>query len=350
MVTSPDIAAFPPPERLLSFPARRRDPARPLLSIVVPVFNEEECLRALHQRLVAVLDGLRDSGEIVYVNDGSQDNSLNILRSLAERDPRVGYASFSRNFGHEAATSCGLARARGQTVVIIDADLQDPPEVILELIERWRNGYDIIYAQRRSRAGETVLTQVTSHLFYRLLRRVAKVEIPVDTGDFRLMDRKVVDAFNSLPERTRFVRGMISWTGFRQTAVQFNREPRLAGQTKYDFVKRARLAIDAICGMSAAPLRAIHHLGLALGIVAIALALVAVPVQVLRADGWPFLTLLVAGLFGLASVQLLALGLVGEYVGRIYVEVQARPLFLVAESRDPSASQANAASPLPVAG
>ncbi|MFO0946815.1 MAG: glycosyltransferase family 2 protein [Planctomycetota bacterium] len=320
--------------RLLSFTARKRDEARPLVSVVVPVFNEEECLNALYQRLTAVLEGLRDDYELVFVNDGSKDSSLHVLRSLRDRDARVGFYSFSRNFGHEAATTCGLMNARGQTVVIIDADLQDPPELIPEMVERWREGYDIVYAQRRSRAGESWFTRATSHLFYRTYRRLAKVEIPVDTGDFRLMDRKVVDAFASLPERSRFVRGMISWTGFRQTAILFDRDPRLAGQTKYNFFKRLRLAMDAFCGMSVLPLRGITHLGLFMGALSLLLGLGSGLAALVFGAVWSVWFVASAAFF-FSGVQLLSIGLVGEYVGRIYMEVQQRPVFIVAESDPP---------------
>lgn len=326
-------------EGRLSFPGPIPRESRPLISVVVPVFNEQECLPTLHQRLTAVLADIDGGYEIFFVNDGSRDNSLAIIRELAKRDPRIGYCSFSRNFGHEAATTCGMAHVCGQAVVLIDADLQDPPEVILSLLAKWRSGYEIVYAQRRARAGETMVTRLTSHLFYRVFRSLAKVEIPVDTGDFRLMDRKVVDAFCRLPERSRFVRGMISWTGFRQTAVQFDRDSRLAGQTKYDFLKRLRLAVDAICGMSTAPLRGLTYAG---GVSALLSALGAGGAVVADLAGsehgasW----LLAASIFFLASVQLLSVGLLAEYIGRIYVEVQGRPLYVLAELEPPQDSNA----------
>lgn len=323
--------------RLLSFTARKRDETRPLVSVVVPVYNEEECLNALHQRLTAVLECLREDYEILFINDGSKDSSLYLLRGLRDKDPRVGYYSFSRNFGHESATTCGLLKARGQTVILIDADLQDPPELIPEMVERWREGYDIVYAQRRTRAGESWFTRATSHLFYRTYRWLARVEIPVDTGDFRLMDRKVVDAFASLPERSRFVRGMISWTGFRQTAILFDRDPRLAGQTKYNFLKRLRLAADAFCGMSVLPLRGITYLGLLMGVASLLTGIGSAFATVLF--GWAGGSWYVAAAaFFFSGVQLLSVGLVGEYVGRIYLEVQQRPVFIVAEADEPRAT------------
>lgn len=314
---------------------RRRDTTRPLISVVVPVYNEEACLVPLHRRLTDVLSKLDDSYEILFINDGSYDHSLEILRQLQLVDPHVGYHSFTRNFGHESASTCGLLEARGQTVVIIDADLQDPPELIDELLDRWREGYDLIYARRRSRQGETWLTRATSHAFYRLLDRLTRIDMPVDTGDFRLMDRAVVDAFARLPERNRFVRGMIAWTGFRKTAVHYDRDARLAGETKYNFAKRLGLALDAICGFSTVPLRWITYAGGIASGLAGALFCVALGVAIYAGLGSAGGTFLAAALTLLAGVQLLTIGLVGEYVGRILIEVQGRPLYLLAESGTP---------------
>lgn len=326
----------------LNFRQRQRDASRPLISIVVPVYNEEGCLSALHARLTPMLRSLTDDYEIILVNDGSQDRSLEILRQLQDDDPHVGYVSFARNFGHEAATTCGLLQARGQTVVIIDADLQDPPEVIPEMLAQWEAGYDLVYAQRRARYGESAFTRLTSHLFYRVLQRVSKVDVPVDTGDFRLMDRAVVDAFAQLPERNRFVRGMIAWTGFSKTNVRYERDARHAGETKYYFAKRLSLAFDAICGMSTVPLRWITYAGALISLAAaggVALGMLAWLVSGVAAWGWLALASCVVSLTG---GQLLTLGLVGEYVGRIYTEVQARPLYVVVE--DAPAAGANAAA------
>lgn len=310
----------------------RHDAIRPLISVVVPVYNEEGCLLALYERLTSVLETLNGEYEIVFVDDGSRDRSLEIMRELHARDPRVGYFTFSRNFGHEAATTCGLHEAKGQTVVIIDADLQDPPEVIPEMVERWREGYDIVYAQRRSRAGESWLTKTTSHLFYRCLRSLIEIDVPLDTGDYRLMDQAVVAAFGRLNERNRFVRGMISWTGFRQTAVYYDRDARLAGQTNYNFVKRLRLAFDAICGLSTVPLRYLTYVGGAMTFVTSTLLLLVIAVALLGGS-IAQVTPTGAALLFMGSVQLLALGLMGEYLGRIHTEVQRRPLYLVRESQ-----------------
>jgi len=313
---------------------RRRDASRPLVSVVAPVFNEEACLPALVSRLHQVLSAMTDEYEIILVDDGSSDRSAEIMRQCAERDERVGFHRFSRNFGHEAATTCGLLAARGQTVVLIDADLQDPPELIPALFAQWRAGFDVVYAQRGAREGESTFTRFTSHLFYRLFKRVAEVNVPLDTGDFRLMDRAVVDAFARLPERCRFVRGMLSWVGFRQTAVRYDRDARLAGETKYGFTKRLALAFDALCGLSDAPLQWISLLGLAALLLSGGMVL-GVFIDAMLAGGFSALGLLAAGLAMLAGVQLLSLGVVAEYVGRIYREAQGRPLYVVAEEHGP---------------
>lgn len=324
------------PESFSAQRERLRDAARPLVSVVVPVFNEEACLPTLVRRLTTVLGALTQDYEILLVDDGSRDRSVEIMRHWATHEPRVGYHRFSRNFGHEAATTCGLLAARGQTVVLIDADLQDPPELIPALLAQWRAGYDVVYAQRSARDGESALTRWTSHLFYRFLHRVSRVHVPVDTGDFRLLDRSVVDAFARLPERCRFVRGMLSWVGFRQTAVRYDRDARLAGETKYDFAKRLALAFDALCALSDAPLRWISLLGAAAlllsgGILAGVLA------EAVLSGGVSTGGLIAAALAMVSGVHLLSLGLVAEYVGRTYRESQGRPLYIVAEERLPNA-------------
>jgi polyisoprenyl-phosphate glycosyltransferase len=317
-------------DRQTNFGRRTGQFSAPLLSVVVPVFNEEDCLPALYQRLTNVLATIEGGYEIIFVNDGSRDRSLDIIRGFADSDPHVAYVSFSRNFGHEAATSCGLERTRGQAVVLIDADLQDPPEVILDLLSTWRDGYDVVYGQRSSRAGETWTTRATSHAFYRILRRLAPTPIPVDVGDFRLMDRAVVDAFLQMPERKRFVRGMIAWTGFRQTAVFYDRDARLAGETKYHFANRLGLAIDAIASSSVRPLRWIMALGAVL-MAAGCLAMFALTVMSLFGSAAGGQAWLASAMTLLSGVQTLSLGVVGEYVGRTHLEAQGRPLYLIAE-------------------
>lgn len=322
-------------EQILEFRSRKRDRSLPLVSVVAPVFNEESCLEELHARLTHVLQQINDRYEILFIDDGSTDRSLEIIGRLYAKDPNVGYCSFSRNFGHESATSCGLAKATGQTVVLIDADLQDPPEQILPMLQAWRDGYDMVYAQRRSRDGETAFTKISSHAFYRLFSHLARVNMPVDTGDFRLMDRAVVDAFLQLPERNRFVRGMISWTGFRQIALKYDRVKRHAGVTKYNFFRRLNLAFDAICGMTNAPLRWIGVFGVALSTSAAAAGALLGGLHLLTPWQVSSTAFLAAGVFCLSGVQLTALGVLGEYIGRIFVEVQARPHYLIAREGSP---------------
>ena len=301
------------------------------LSVVVPVFNEEESVPELYRRLTEVLAGVVGSYEIVLVDDGSRDRSWTLIKELAARDARVKGVSFSRNFGHQMAFTAGLDHVDGDAVVIMDADLQDPPELIPELVARWREGYDVAYAVRARRAGETVFKLATAAAFYRLLRRITNVEIPVDTGDFRLMSRKAVEAFRRLPEHHRFTRGMVSWLGFRQVGVPYHRAPRHAGETKYPLKKMLRLASDGITSFSYLPLQVASWVGTAVS----AAALVAIVVElVLKAAGsgpaWVWVAL--SGLALLCGLQLVAVGLLGEYVGRVFDEVRGRPLYLVQET------------------
>lgn len=303
-----------------------------LLSIVVPCFNEEAVLAETHTRLTAALQtlGLADF-EVLYVDDGSRDATPQVLRRLHEHDPHVRVLRFSRNFGHQTAVSAGIEHASGDAVVLIDADLQDPPEVIGEMLARWRDGYDVAYGLRVDRAGETAFKRGTAKAFYRVLNRLSDTEIPLDVGDFRLMDRKVADALIAMPERARFVRGMVSWVGFRQIAVPYRRAERFAGETKYPLFKMLRLAIDGMTSFSIVPLRLASWAGLLASLVALCGIIVAVAVRLLTNEwvpGWA--ALFVAVLF-VGGVQLLALGIIGEYIGRIYAESKQRPLYLVQE-------------------
>jgi len=298
------------------------------LSVVVPVYNEEENIPELHRRLAAVLAPLVRSYEIVFVDDGSADRTWSVVGELAAADPHVKGLSFSRNFGHQAAFTAGLDHAGGEAVVIMDADLQDPPELLPELVAKWREGYDVVYAQRSRREGETALKLVTAAAFYRLLQRLTQVDVPVDTGDFRLMSGKAVEAFRRLPERHRFTRGLVAWMGFRQIGVQYVRAARRAGETKYTMRKMLRLATDGLTAFSRLPLLAALWTGVALvGVGALgALGFVAARLSGTYVSGlWG----LAAGVLALAGVQLVGLGLLGEWVGRIYEEVKGRPLYLV---------------------
>ena len=303
---------------------------RALLSVVLPCFNEEAVLRETHRRLVSTLEGVPELDfELVYVDDGSHDATLNLLRGFQRADARVRALSLSRNFGHEIAIAAGLQNSAGDAVVIIDADLQDPPEVILEMLNRWHSGADVAYGVRTARAGETVFKRWTASIFYRFIGHIANVAIPLDAGGFRLMDRKVVDAFLTMPERDRFTRGMVAWTGFRQEPVEYARAARAAGETKYPPRKMLRLAIDGILSFSLTPLRLATWLGFLSAGLALSGIFYALVLR-LFTDSWVsgWTSMLLAILF-LGGVQLMLLGILGEYVGRIYGEVKRRPLYLV---------------------
>jgi dolichol-phosphate mannosyltransferase len=306
--------------------------AADLISVVVPVFNEAPVLPAFHRRTVDVLDSLPDCRwEMVYVDDGSSDDSYRILGDLAATQHHVRVLKFSRNFGHQIAITAGMDHANGDAVVIIDADLQDPPEVIPEMVDKWREGFDVVYGVRRQREGETTGKLVTAALFYRLLRAIAHISIPPDAGDFRLMSRRVVDRLGQLREKDRFVRGLVSWVGFRQVGLPYDRQARSAGKTKYPYRKMIRFALDGIASFSTVPLRLATWLGYATSSLAF-LYLASVFVQKLlgfTVQGWA--TIMVALLF-LGGVQLICLGIMGEYIGRIFIEIKRRPMYVVEET------------------
>jgi len=303
-------------------------------SIVAPVFNELDNLPELYRRVQEVMSATRETWELVLVDDGSTDGSTERILELAKQDKHVRPVIFARNFGHQPAITAGWDYARGEAVVIIDADLQDPPEAIPELIAKWREGYEVVYAVRAEREGETWFKKTTAALFYRIVRRITDVKIPVDTGDFRLMDRKVVDVLKTMHERHRFPRGMSAWVGFRQIGVPYKRAARHAGVTKYPFKNMFKLALNAITGFSYFPLQLATYFGFT----AAGLAIIAIPVVIImRLVGHgAFLgqaTTLIAVLF-LGGVQLISLGVLGEYLGRIYDEVKGRPLYIVREGPD----------------
>jgi len=302
----------------------------PELSVVVPVFNEEENIPELYRRLLAVLPGCVASFEILFVDDGSRDNSWTLVTKLAAQDGRVRGLRFSRNFGHQMAFAAGLEHAQGDAVVIMDADLQDPPEVIPDLVGRWREGWEVVYAVRRARYGESAFKLLTAKLFYRLLQRITAVDIPLDTGDFRLMGRRAVEAFRRLGERHRFTRGLVAWLGFRQTGVLYDRAARHAGDTKYPLSKMMRFAIDAITSFSHLPLQLATWMGFAVSALAFAYILVVLALKVVGIS-WPGYTSLMAAILFLGGVQLVMIGLLGEYLGRVYDEVKHRPLYLIQE-------------------
>lgn len=300
---------------------------QPVYSIVAPVFNEEETIPHFYQRIVSVMEQLGKSFELVLVNDGSRDKSFEIMRSLHERDLRVRVVDFSRNFGHQIAISAGLDYAHGQAVVIIDSDLQDPPEVIPELIARWKAGAEVVYAQRATRVGETKFKLITASMFYRLIGRITSVNIPRNVGDFRLMDRRVVDALVSMREHHRFMRGLSAWVGFRQEAVLYNRHERFAGTTKYPLSKMIRFSMDAITSFSHLPLQLATTFGFVLAGISLVGVLVAVILRIFTHAIVGQATTLIMVLF-IGGIQLIFLGIIGEYLGRIYDEVRARPLYI----------------------
>ena len=301
----------------------------PTLSVVAPVFNEEAILHELYRRLTAVLDGAGLDWELVLVNDGSRDRSLEIMRELHTADARVKVVNFARNFGHQVAITAGTDYAQGQAVVIIDADLQDPPEVILDLLAKWREGYEVVYAVRSERKGETWFKEFTAKAFYRIIYKITDISIPMDTGDFRLMDRKVVEALKTMREKHRFMRGMSVWVGFRQTGVEYVRAERFAGETKYPLKKMLKFALDGITSFSYFPLQLATYIGFIVAAISVVGIIVTI---ILRLTGshafYGQATTLVAVLF-LGGVQLISLGIIGEYLGRIYDEAKGRPLYIV---------------------
>ncbi|OLT61086.1 glycosyltransferase family 2 protein [Moorena bouillonii] len=305
----------------------------PTYSLVIPVYNEENSISELYRRISTVMDQLGEV-ELILVNDGSCDRSLELMRDLHQKDPRVCYLSLSRNFGHQIAVTAGLNFVRGQGIIVLDADLQDPPEIIPVLVEKWQQGYQIVYAQRTQRRRESWLKRFPAYLFYRLLRRLANVEIPLDTGDFCLMDRRVVDVLNAMPERNRYVRGLRSWVGLRQTSVSYVRDPRFAGEIKYTIRKSLALAVDALVSFSKVPLRIATYLGLLATAIALLMAGLVLYWRIFEPNSpvTGFATIMIA-IFFLGAVQLVSIGILGEYVGRIYEEVKGRPLYVLSEVR-----------------
>ncbi|HEX8683181.1 MAG TPA: glycosyltransferase family 2 protein [Ardenticatenaceae bacterium] len=305
---------------------------RPVLSVVVPIYNEEEVLPESYRRMTAVLESLGEPYELILVDDGSSDASPQMLHALHARDPRVRVITFAKNFGHQIAITAGTDYAQGDAVVVIDADLQDPPEVIREMYQRWREGFQVAYGVRTEREGETWFKTMTASFFYRFIRAIANIDLPLDAGDFRLMDRAVVQTLRSMREKRRFMRGLSVWVGFRQVAVPYRRNARFAGSTKYPLKKMLRLTADSITNFSNMPLQFATYMGFFCAI----LALLGMIFAVVGRLFWPGAllgqaTTLVAVLF-IGGVQLISLGIIGEYLGRIYEEVKGRPLYIVAEA------------------
>ena len=305
---------------------------KPQYSFIIPIYNEEKTISELYRRISTVITQIDGLVELIFVNDGSRDRSLKMIKNLHQQDSRVCYLNLARNFGHQIAVTAGLNFAQGEAIVILDADLQDPPELIPEMIKMWRQGYQIVYAQRLKRHQENYFKRFTAYVFYRILRKLSDINIPTDTGDFCLLDRQVVDILNAMPERNRYLRGLRAWTGFNQTAISFDRAPRFAGEAKYTLRKSLSLAINGILAFSKMPLRLATYLGLLSAILALIMICLVFYWRLLGTSsqlvGYSIITI---ALFFLGAVQLICLGILGEYIGRIYEEVKARPLYTLKE-------------------
>jgi dolichol-phosphate mannosyltransferase len=306
-----------------------------LCSVVVPMYNEEEVIPVTYQRLTDVMEKANVNYEIIFVNDGSRDKTAELLNEICDNDKRVKLLDFSRNFGHQIAITAGMDYSCGQCIVVIDGDLQDPPELIPAMIEKWKDGYDVVYGKRISRQGESIFKKLTAAIYYRLLRSMTDVSIPVDTGDFRLIDRKVCDALKEVKERNRYVRGLISWLGFKQTSIEFERQERFAGETKYPLRKMLKLAFDGITTFSYKPLKLASYIGTIISLGSFAYLIFVIVQRLFFPEtvqpGWAS-TLAVSLFFN--GITLLMLGIMGEYVGRIYDEVKGRPLYIIKETKN----------------
>ncbi len=303
----------------------------PNYSLVIPVYNEESTIPELYRRVSEVMDGLDGTSELILINDGSQDRTLELLRELHALDDRVVYLGLARNFGHQIAVTAGLEYTRGDVVVVLDADLQDPPELIPEMLALWRSGYDVVYAQRIERQQESWFKKLCAYSYYRILKELADVDIPTDTGDFCLMDREIVNLLNRMPERNRYIRGLRSWIGFNQTALKFKRDPRFAGDVKYTFTKSLGLAINGLVSFSTVPLRLSTYLGLFSAFAAVVMAILVLYWRIFTNSNLNGFATIAIAIFFLGAVQLISIGILGEYIGRIYDEVKGRPLYTLAE-------------------
>ena len=300
-------------------------------SIIVPLYNEELVIRETYRRLKKVMDSTEEPYEIIFVNDGSGDNTAKMAREICSNDKNIKLLSFSRNFGHQIAITAGMDYSDGNAIAIIDADLQDPPEIILKMIEKWKQGYDVVYGRRLKREGETFFKKVSAKAFYRILRSMSDIDIPVDAGDFRLIDRKVCEALKSLPEHNRYVRGLVSWLGFNETWVEFVREERFAGETKYPLKKMIKFASDGIASFSYKPLRFAVYAGTTVTAVSFIYLLVILFRKLFSGTAISEIALIAGFIFLLNGLMFLMLGIIGEYVWRIYDEAKGRPLYIIAE-------------------
>lgn len=303
---------------------------RKTLSVIVPMYYEEKVAYEFYKRLKNVVEKIDFNYEIIFINDGSRDNTLMILKDIANEDLNVRIIDFSRNFGHQVAVTAGILNCKGDLAVVIDADLQDPPELIVNMIEEWKKGFDVVYAKRKTRKGESKFKLVTAKYFYKILSNLADIDIPRDTGDFRLIDKNVIESFKKMPERNRFIRGMISWIGFKQTFVEYNRDERFAGETKYPLKKMIKFATDGIISFSSKPLKVMSSLGIVTLVVSFVILVYSIVSKLYgnTSSGW---TSIMCVLVFFSGVQLVSLGIIGEYIARIYDESKNRPLYLVNE-------------------
>jgi len=305
--------------------------SKPVYSVVIPAYNEQEVITETYNRLKKVMTGMGEPYELIFVNDGSKDNTAEMISEFCEKDSQVRLINFTRNFGHMAAISAGMENARGEAIFIIDADLQDPPELFPEMASKWKEGYHVVYGKRKKREGESVFKRISAKIFYRFLRRMTSVNLPPDTGEFRLIDRKVCDAVNKLPEKSRYIRGLVSWVGFKQIPVEYNREKRYAGITKYPFRKMLAFAMDAITSFSYKPLKMATMIGFLISLLSF-LYIIYVIYQHYFTDrtitGWAST---IAAILFTQGIVLMILGLMGEYIGRIYKEIQNRPNYIIQE-------------------
>jgi len=304
---------------------------QPVYSVVVPAYNEQEVIKATYDRLTKVMKEMGESYELIFINDGSKDTTAELIAEFCENDASVRLINFTRNFGHMSAISAGMENARGQAIFVIDADLQDPPEVFPEMAAKWKEGYHVVYGKRTKRKGESIFKKLTAKVFYRFLRRMTSVDLPPDTGEFRLIDRKVCDVVNSLPEKSRYIRGLVSWVGFKQIPVDYVREERFAGVTKYPFRKMLTFAMDAVTSFSHKPLKLATMLGVSISLVSFLYILYVIYQRYFTdrtVDGWAST---IAAILFTQGIVLMILGLMGEYIGRIYKELQNRPNYIIQE-------------------
>ena len=302
------------------------------ISVIIPVYNEEANINMLHERLHKVLEQMTSEYEMLFVNDGSHDKSILLIKELAKKYPQVKYIDFSRNFGHQLAVTAGLDKASGESIVIIDADLQDPPELIIEMHEKLKEGYEVVYAKRRKRKGESWFKLWTAKVFYRILGKITSISIPVDTGDFRIIDRKIVNILKQMPEKNKYLRGQISWIGFNQTFVEYDRDERLAGETGYPFSKMLRFALDGITAFSDLPLKIVTYFGFLVSGIAFIVMLYALYSRFLTPDYEPGWTSLIISVLFIGGIQMIAIGIIGEYLSRMNHNIRNRPLYIIKDS------------------